>query len=177
MELVKKSYPQNKNEDKPDKKENKKGDEDKGMKEKKKSESEDEDEEPKKLIKKVDKSAMSAKIAAAKGLPKPQQGASSSDETVAAPKTAPRKKMSAEDIFAARKADLEAAEVAEAKALGALAKANRAFALAELAMSHAMARKNAAANRSRDAAVSGEARAAASGEAIASSASGEDEDD
>ena len=45
MELVKKSYPQNKNEDKPDKKEKKKGDEDKGMKEKKKSESEDEDED------------------------------------------------------------------------------------------------------------------------------------
>ena len=132
--------------------------------------SEDEEEEPKKLIKKVDKSAISAKIAAAKGLPKPQQGASSSDETVATPKTAPRKKASAEDIFAARKADLEAAEIA-------IAKANRAFALAELAMSHAMARKNAAANRSRDAAVSGEARAAASGEAIASSASGEDEDD
>ncbi len=40
-----------------------------------------------------------------------------------------------------RKAELKSAEAAAAKALGALAGANKAFALAELAMKHVMARK------------------------------------
>ncbi len=53
--------------------------------------------------------------------------------------------MSAEDTFAALKAELKSAESAAAKALGALVGANRAFALAELALKHAMARKKPAA--------------------------------
>ena len=126
----------------------------------------EEEEETKKLIKKVDKTATSAKIATATGKPKAKPaGGSSSDETVAAAPQAPRK---AEDVFAARETELLSAEVHVAKALAVLAKANRAYALAELALAQSNKRK--AAQRPQ---VSKRPAAASA----AAESSGEDEDD
>ena len=81
---------------------------------------------------------------------------------MAAPPAAARK---AEDVFAARETELLSAEVQVAKALAVLAKANRAYALAELALAQSNKRK--AAQRPQ-----GSKRPAAAAEA-----SGEDEDD